>query len=106
MCYLAGRPASFIDLLDLHQVSHQEFLQDISTLGLRSGTDQKFFYNQALAKKEIKIKHLERGWIDEKYAYKRLDKAIWPAGDYNINEYIDCHLPRPLTDNRSKCEIS
>ena len=105
MGYLAGDPLSFIEMLELNQPDHKHFLKKLMNMNLRSGTDQKFFYNQAQVNKSVTIKHLERGWIEEKYAYKRLDKATWPTSDYNISEYIDCHLPRPLSSNRSKCEL-
>jgi hypothetical protein len=64
----------------------------------------KFFYNQSLIKKNVTIKHLERGWIEEKYATRRLDKAIWPKTDYLAQEYIDCHLPRPYNSNKGICD--
>jgi hypothetical protein len=73
-------------------------------MNLRSGTDQKFFYNQSLKNKQFNIKHLERGWIEEKYATSRLDKVIWPNPGYNAEEYIDCHLPRPLSANAGICK--
>ena len=104
MCYLAGDPESFIQLLDLNHSDHKQFLKKLMSMNLKAGTDQKFFYNQTLVNESINIKHLERGWIEEKYAYKRLDKAVWPTSDYSVSEYIDCHLPRPLNSNRSRCE--
>jgi hypothetical protein len=66
----------------------EDFLRRLMRMNLRFGTDQKFFYNQSL-KTNFPIKHLERGWIEEKYAVGRLDKVIWPKSDYNVNEYID-----------------
>lgn len=105
MCYLAGDPKSFSDLLDLNEESHLDFLLRLKRMNLRSGTDQKFFYNQTLRKSGYYIRHLERGWIEEKYADRRLDKAIWPKTDYNVVEYIDCHLPRPYYSNRNLCDI-
>ncbi len=104
MCYLAGDPLSFTQLLDMNDTDHKSFLRRLMRMNIRFGTDQKFFYNQSLRKPEINIKHLERGWIEEKYATKRLDKAIWPKMDYNPEEYIDCHLPRPLSGNMSICK--
>ena len=104
MCYLAGDPETFKDLLDLKDEDHKSFLRRLMRLNIRFGTDQKFFYNQSLLKKNTKIKHLERGWIEEKYAIKRLDKAIWPRTDYNADEYIDCHIPRPYVDNKKICD--
>jgi hypothetical protein len=104
MCYLAGDPQSFINLLDLHDVDHKAFLRRLMRMNIRFGTDQKFFYNQTRIKPEIQIKHLERGWIEEKYATKRLDKAIWPKGDYDPYDYIDCHIPRPMLNNMGICE--
>jgi hypothetical protein len=104
MCYLAGDPESFTQVLELNQPDHKQFLKKLMNMNLRSGTDQKFFYNQALVNKSVTIKHLERGWIEEKYAYRRLDKATWPTSDYNISEYIDCHLPRPLNAYLANCE--
>lgn len=103
MCYIAGDPVSFIQLLELTDTDHHGFFRRLMKLGLKSGTDQKFFYNQSL-KSSIKITHLERGWIDGKYAYRRLDKANWPAHEYNVLEYIDCHMPKPLSVHRAKCE--
>jgi len=105
MCYLAGDPKSFSDLLDLNEESHLDFLLRLKRMNMRSGTDQKFFYNQTLRKSRYYIRHLERGWIEEKYADRRLDKAIWPKTDYNVGEYIDCHLPRPYSSNRNLCDI-
>lgn len=102
MCYLAGDPQSFIEILDLAENSHKEFLYRLKSLNIRWGTDQKFFYNQSV-RKNYPLHHLERGWIEEKYAKGRLDKAIWPQTDYNIEEYIDCHLPRPLANNLGIC---
>jgi hypothetical protein len=104
MCYLAGDPQSFVDLLDLNDTDHKEFLRRLMRMGIRFGTDQKFFYNQTLAKSKYLIKHLERGWIEEKYASKRLDKVNWPKTGYNVEEYIDCHLPRPYSSNREICD--
>jgi hypothetical protein len=104
MCYLAGDPLSFTQLLDMNDTDHKSFLRRLMRMNIRFGTDQKFFYNQSLRKPDIKIKHLERGWIEEKYAVKRLDKAIWPKSDYNPEEYIDCHLPRPLSSNAVLCK--
>ena len=104
MCYLAGDPQSFINLLELHDSDHKQFFRRLIKKNLRFGTDQKFFYNQTLKKHNIVIKHLDRGWIEEKYATKRLDKAIWPQNDYNPEEYIDCHLPRPLSSNIGLCK--
>ena len=103
MCYLAGDPKSFVELLDLNDSDHKSFLRRLLRMNIRFGTDQKFFYNQSLIKKNISIKHLERGWIEEKYATRRLDKAIWPKSGYNPEEYIDCHLPRPLSSNLDIC---
>lgn len=103
MCYLAGDPQSFIDLLDLHDNDHKSFLRRLKSLNIRFGTDQKFFYNQTLKNRKYYIRHLSRGWIEEKYASQRLDKVIWPKSDYNIGEYIDCHLPRPLSGNIDLC---
>jgi hypothetical protein len=104
MCYLAGDPQSFVDLLNIIELDHKIFLRRLMHMSMRSGTDQKFFYNQTLRNKTVVIKHLERGWIEEKYATGRLDKVIWPNSDYNVTEYIDCHLPRPLSANRNMCE--
>jgi hypothetical protein len=104
MCYLAGDTQSFIDLLEMNGSNHQEFLRSLMKMNIRFGTDQKFFYNQSIKNRHIEIKHLERGWIEEKYATRRLDKAIWPKYDYNANEYIDCHLPRPLSLNIGICK--
>jgi len=103
MCYLAGDSKTFIDLLELDDDNHFDFLRRLKSMNIRSGTDQKFFYNQTLKIKKCNIKHLERGWIDEKYASGRLDKAIWPKSDYNVEEYIDCHLPRPYSSNINIC---
>jgi len=102
MCYLAGRPESFISLLEMNDQNHQDFLRRLMRLNIPYGTDQKFFYNQSL-KNPTTIKHLERGWDLERYAKNRLDKAIWPNTDYNIDEYIDCHLPRPFSENSEIC---
>jgi hypothetical protein len=104
MCYLAGDPLSFVQLLDLNDSDHKSFLRRLMKMNIRFGTDQKFFYNQTIRKPDIKIKHLDRGWIEEKYAVRRLDKAIWPKTDYNPEEYIDCHLPRPLSSNQDLCK--
>ena len=104
MCYLAGDSKSFIDLLEMNDNSHQDFLRRLIKMNIRFGTDQKFFYNQSVKNKHIAIKHLERGWIEEKYATGRLDKVIWPKTDYNADEYIDCHLPRPLSSNIGICK--
>jgi hypothetical protein len=105
MCYLAGDPQSFVEILDLSDVDHKQFFKRLMRLALRFGTDQKFFYNQSLRKPNVMLKHLDRGWVEEKYASKRLDKAIWPKTDYNPNEYIDCHLPRPLKNNLEICQV-
>jgi hypothetical protein len=105
MCYLAGDPKSFSDLLDLNEENHLDFLLRLKRMNLRSGTDQKFFYNQTLKKPGYYIRHLERGWIEEKYATGRLDKVIWPKNDYNAHEYIDCHLPRSYGNNKIMCDI-
>lgn len=105
MCYLAGDPDSFNKILELDRFSdHKEFLNHLKSLNIRFGTDQKFFYNQTEKNKHIAVKHLERGWVEEKYATHRLDKVIWPKTDYNVEEYIDCHLPRPLSVNRNMCD--
>jgi len=104
MCYLAGDPQSFINVLSLIELDHKIFLKRLSYMSMRSGTDQKMFYNQTRKNTHIPIKHLERGWIEEKYATGRLDKVIWPKTDYNAEEYIDCHLPRPYQNNRSMCD--
>lgn len=104
MCYLAGDPQSFVELLDLNDTDHKAFLRRLMRMNIRFGTDQKFFYNQTLAKSGYHIRHLSRGWIEEKYATRRLDKAIWPKSDYNVEEYIDCHLPRPYSSNRLVCD--
>jgi hypothetical protein len=104
MCYIAGDTQSFIGILDMNEDTHQEFLRRLIKMNLRSGTDQKFFYNQSLKNRQFIINHLERGWIEEKYATGRLDKVIWPKSDYNVNEYIDCHLPRPLSLNIGICK--
>jgi hypothetical protein len=102
MCYLAGHSQSFIDLLEIGESNHSDFLRRLMGLNIPQGTDQKFFYNQSLKSPE-RIKHLERGWIQERYAQGRLDKVVWPNIDYNVNEYIDCHLPRPLSSNKEIC---
>ena len=104
MCYLAGDPQSFLDILEMNDNTHQDFLRRLMRMNIRFGTDQKFFYNQSIRNKHIPIRHLERGWIEEKYATRRLDKAIWPKSGYNAEEYIDCHLPRPLSANIGICE--
>ena len=102
MCYLAGHPKNFINLLELNDLNHEEFMKRLMRMNIRFGTDQKFFYNQTL-KFPNSVSHLERGWVEEKYATARLDKAIWP-NEYNPSEYIDCHLPRPLSLNKELCE--
>jgi hypothetical protein len=104
MCYLAGDPQSFIDVLSLIEIDHKVFLRRLSYMSMRSGTDQKMFYNQSRRNTNVPIKHLERGWIEEKYATGRLDKVIWPKTDYNAHEYIDCHLPRPLSASSGICK--
>ena len=104
MCYLAGDPESFKNLLDLNENNHKDFLRRLSRMNIRSGTDQKFFYNQSKLPNKPQIKHLNRGWIEEKYATKRLDKAIWPKNDYNAEDFIDCHLPRPYIANKEICD--
>jgi len=103
MCYLAGDTKSFISILELNDMDHKSFLRRLMSMNIRFGTDQKFFYNQTLKNQKYYIKHLSRGWLEEKYATKRLDKAIWPKTDYNADEYIDCHLPRPLSANLKDC---
>ncbi len=105
MCYLAGDPGSFVDMLDLQDIDHKHFFRRIMKMNLRFGTDQKFFYNQSKVKIHIHLKHLSRGWVEEKYASRRLDKAVWPKNDYNPEEYIDCHLPRPLSQNLWICKL-
>jgi hypothetical protein len=104
MCYLAGDTQSFVDLLEMNDNSHQDFLRRLIRMNIRFGTDQKFFYNQSIKNGHIVITHLERCWIEEKYATRRLDKAIWPKTDYKVEEYIDCHLPRPLSLNIVICK--
>lgn len=104
MCYLAGDPQSFIDVLSLIELDHKIFLRRLSYMSIRSGTDQKMFYNQTRKNTSVIIKHLERGWIEEKYATGRLDKVIWPKTGYSVEEYIDCHLPRPLSSNMDLCK--
>lgn len=104
MCYLAGDTNSFIDVLDLNDEDYKNFLLRLKEMNIRSGTDQKFFYNQVTRKRFSNIKHLERGWIEEKYATRRLDKVIWPKSDYDALEYIDCHLPRPMNSNKYICQ--
>lgn len=103
MCYLAGDTDSFINVLEMKENDHRDFLRRLMKMNIRFGTDQKFFYNQSLRNKEVVIKHLNRGWIEEKYATSRLDKVIWPKPGYNAEEYIDCHLPRPLSSNKEMC---
>jgi len=102
ICYLSGDPATFRDVLELGDMCYDDFLMKLSKLNLNRCTDQKFFYFQSLDHRD-KIKHLERGWIDEKYAVGRLDKVIWPETDYVATDYIDCHLPRPLSKNKERC---
>jgi hypothetical protein len=102
MCYLAGHPRIFIDLLEIKEEDHKDFMRRLMELNIPQGTDQKFFYNQSL-KSPARVKHLERGWIQERYAQGRLDKAVWPNSEYNVDEYIDCHLPRPFNENTSAC---
>jgi hypothetical protein len=104
MCYLTGDSQSFIDILEMNDNTHQDFLRRLMRMNIRFGTDQNFFYNQSIKNKHIPITHLERGWIEEKYATGRLDKVIWPKSDYNVEEYIDCHLPRPLSANQGICK--
>jgi hypothetical protein len=104
MCYLAGDSQSFIGILEMNDNTHQDFLRRLMRMNIRFGTDQNFFYNQSIKNKHIPITHLERGWIEEKYATGRLDKVIWPKSDYNVEEYIDCHLPRPLSANQGICK--
>jgi hypothetical protein len=104
MCYISGDPGSFINILDLNDSDHKSFLRRLMNMRIRSGTDQKFFYNQSIKNNKCSIKHLERGWIEEKYATARLDKVIWPKPGYNADEYIDCHLPRPFSSNAGICK--
>lgn len=105
MCYLAGDPESFKILLDLNENEHQSFMRRLMRMNIRIGTDQKFFYNQSRISGKPQIKHLSRGWIEEKYATKRLDKTIWPKNDYDPLDYIDCHLPRPYIANKEICDL-
>ncbi len=105
MCYLAGDPKSFINILEMNEDNHKSFLRRLMSMNIRFGTDQKFFYNQSIKNRNIHIKHLERGWIEEKYATGRLDKVIWPKTDYNAESYIDCHLPRPYSSNKNMCDL-
>lgn len=102
MCYLAGDPNSFIECLQLDENDHKDFLRRLMKLNIRFGTDQKFFYNQSKAL-NYNLTHLNRGWVEEKYAVDRLDKAVWPKLWYDSSRYIDCHLPRPMSDNLEMC---
>lgn len=103
MCYLAGDPSSFIKALDLVDNDYKNFFIRLKSMNLRTGTDQKFFYNCVLHKRTPMV-HLEREWIDERYAKGRIDKVIWPKSGYTASEYIDCHLPRPYTRNIELCD--
>jgi hypothetical protein len=103
MCYLAGDPTSFINCLQLNDTDHKDFLRRLMKLNIRFGTDQKFFYNQSKVTTGYTLTHLSRGWIEEKYAVGRLDKAIWPKNGYKADGYIDCHLPRPMIDHLEMC---
>jgi hypothetical protein len=103
MCYLAGDPNSFINCLQLNDTDHKDFLRRLMKMNIRFGTDQKFFYNQSRVTTGYSLTHLNRGWIEEKYAVGRLDKVIWPEPGYNTDGYIDCHLPRPMMDNLDMC---
>jgi hypothetical protein len=103
MCYLAGDPNSFINCLQLNDICHKDFLKRLMILNIRFGTDQKFFYNQSKVTTGYSLTHLNRGWIEEKYAVGRLDKAIWPKTEYKVDGYIDCHLPRPMIDHLEMC---
>jgi hypothetical protein len=58
MCYLAGDTQSFVDLLEMNDNSHQDFLRRLIRMNIRFGTDQKFFYNQSIKNIHIIITHL------------------------------------------------
>ena len=64
-------------------------------------TATKIKYREWIKKRYGSI-HQEE--TEEKYATRRLDKAIWPKSEYNVEEYIDCHLPRPLSLNIGICK--
>lgn len=103
MCYLAGSCESFQNLLELNDDTPQKFLYRMKSLKIPYGTDQRYFFKQS-KKIPWSIKHLERGWIDGKYARLRLENSTWPKSEYNIEEYIDCHLPKFSIDNMRKLD--
>lgn len=103
MCYLVGHPKNFVEILDMNENNHQEFLKKMCNPN-NVISDQKYFYNKSEKNKHIKITHLKRGWVEERYATKRIDKVIWPEGNYNVYDYIDCHLPRPYSENKKICD--
>ena len=103
MCYLAGSTGNFIKILELNDNTPQDFLYRMKSLKIPYGTDQKYFFKQ-FRKNPGAIKHLERGWIDGKYAKSRLELDTWPKSEYNIEEYIDCHLPKFSIDNMRKLD--
>ena len=104
MCHLAGEPNTFIEMLEMEpHNTHEDFLRRLKSLSIPFGTDQVFFYTKAIRKQD-KMTHLSRGWIEERYAVKRLDKVIWPNPGYIAEEYIDCHLPRPYNSNKEMCD--
>lgn len=107
MCYLAGKGETFNEILGIdNKTSWEEFSRELSKFGGRFGIDQRYFYSKFLrwAGKNTRYRGLSRGWIEGKRAEKRLDKAMWPEGEYDPNNFYDSHMPLPLSENMDKLD--
>ena len=105
MCYLAGKGSTFNEILGIYpNYTWPDFIKDLKGENIRYGTDQQYFWKkfQKWRDKENRYIGMNRGWIEGKIAYKRLDKIKWPE-TYDPCEYYDSHLPIPYSENEKKC---
>lgn len=109
MCYLAAKGSTFNEILGISpETSWEQFVKILKAPSWAHGTDQRFFWSclKRWPGKEGRYIGLSRGWLSWRggeVAVKRLDKVSWPGDKYQVRDFFDCHLPRPLSENREKC---
>lgn len=95
MCYLLGNSKTFSDVLEISNMSYEEF---VKTLEQKYGhswfTDENFFYDMTVNKKDKLV------LLNRDIKTTRVDRSNWV---YDINQlrnghYIDSHSLRPYSE--------
>lgn len=115
ICYLMGTGHQFSSILGgIYQKSStsdywlEETLIEWQKQGHGWDTDELVFskaLEESITSGKVQARKLNREWIVSeigRVATKRIDRVCWSVDKdkLNLGDYIDCHLPRPLSYNK------